>query len=238
MLEKPADIDIPKDQPFVNDQLHRQPCAQNLTTLIRTLKQPFVLSVNGSWGTGKTTFIKMWRQSLENDGHLCLFFNAWENDFATDPIVSFISEMDRVFQRRPEAADRWKKAKALGAGLIRNVATEAVKKATHGLVDPEKLVETMRKGEKDDALVQQATEIATQRLAAYRAEAQAIAAFRENLGELGQQLRQADGAKAPVLFFVDELDRCRPDYAICLLERINHLFNVPNIVFVLALDRE
>ena len=41
-----------------------------------------------------------------------------------------------------------------------------------------------------------------------------------------------------VIIFVDELDRCRPSYAIELLERIKHLFNIGGLVFVLALDRE
>ena len=39
-----------------------------------------------------------------------------------------------------------------------------------------------------------------------------------------------------MVFFVDELDRCRPTYAVELLERIKHLFEVDNIVFVLALS--
>jgi hypothetical protein len=42
----------------------------------------------------------------------------------------------------------------------------------------------------------------------------------------------------PIIFLVDELDRCRPDYAVSLLEQIKHLFSVPKIVFVLAIDKE
>ncbi|MFT4302716.1 MAG: P-loop NTPase fold protein, partial [Desulfovibrio sp.] len=42
----------------------------------------------------------------------------------------------------------------------------------------------------------------------------------------------------PLFIMVDELDRCRPDYAIELLERIKHLFDVPNVVFLLAIDGE
>ncbi|NOU15684.1 MAG: hypothetical protein HOO92_17275, partial [Methylococcaceae bacterium] len=42
----------------------------------------------------------------------------------------------------------------------------------------------------------------------------------------------------PVVIFVDELDRCRPLYAIELLERIKHLFNVESAVFVVAMDKK
>jgi hypothetical protein len=40
-----------------------------------------------------------------------------------------------------------------------------------------------------------------------------------------------------LVFFVDELDRCRPTFSIELLERIKHLFDIPNILFVLSLDK-
>ncbi|WP_081764293.1 P-loop NTPase fold protein [Sphingobium sp. Ant17] len=44
-----------------------------------------------------------------------------------------------------------------------------------------------------------------------------------------------DPRQAPIFVVVDELDRCRPDYAIALLESIKHLFDVPGVVFVIAL---
>jgi hypothetical protein len=40
------------------------------------------------------------------------------------------------------------------------------------------------------------------------------------------------------VILIDELDRCRPTYAIEMLEAIKHWFCVPNVVFVLAMDRE
>jgi predicted KAP-like P-loop ATPase len=36
---------------------------------------------------------------------------------------------------------------------------------------------------------------------------------------------------------VDELDRCRPDYAIRVLERIKHFFDISGIVFIIGMDR-
>lgn len=48
----------------------------------------------------------------------------------------------------------------------------------------------------------------------------------------------AKDKKLPLIFIIDELDRCRPTFAIELLERIKHIFDIPNIVFVLGIDRE
>ena len=41
-----------------------------------------------------------------------------------------------------------------------------------------------------------------------------------------------------MVFIVDELDRCRPTFAIELLERVKHVFDVPNILFVFGLNRD
>ena len=42
----------------------------------------------------------------------------------------------------------------------------------------------------------------------------------------------------PMVFIIDELDRCRPTFAIELLERVKHIFDVPNLVFVFGLNRD
>lgn len=42
----------------------------------------------------------------------------------------------------------------------------------------------------------------------------------------------------PLVIIIDELDRCRPTFAIELLEKIKHLFNIPRILFIIGIDRE
>lgn len=60
--------------------------------------------------------------------------------------------------------------------------------------------------------------------------------FRENLTQLIELLATEFKMKMPMYIFVDELDRCRPTYAIQMLERIKHLFDIPNLAFVVATD--
>lgn len=60
--------------------------------------------------------------------------------------------------------------------------------------------------------------------------------FCAKLEEFSKTVR--DTTNFPLFIMVDELDRCRPDYAIELLERIKHLFDVKNVVFLLAIDGE
>jgi hypothetical protein len=50
-------------------------------------------------------------------------------------------------------------------------------------------------------------------------------------------LAEGSTNKPPLVFLIDELDRCRPDFSILLLERVKHIFSVEGIVFILAMDR-
>ena len=60
--------------------------------------------------------------------------------------------------------------------------------------------------------------------------------FKKNLEEISQKVR--DKTKFPLIIFIDELDRCKPDYAIKFLEIIKHFFNVKNVIFILGIDIE
>lgn len=53
-----------------------------------------------------------------------------------------------------------------------------------------------------------------------------------------ERLRKLASHK-PITIIIDELDRCRPDYAVCFLERIKHYFGpVPNILFILMINKD
>ena len=94
MQLKPKNLNIPHDNPFGEDKLSRLQSANVLTQLVSTIQEHFVLAIDSPWGTGKTTFIKMWMTWLkEKHGFPCICFNAWDSDFTGDPLVSFIGEM-------------------------------------------------------------------------------------------------------------------------------------------------
>ena len=96
MLTKNNAIEIPSDNPFANDKLERKNFAENLTQLISSTNQPFVISIEAPWGWGKTTFINMWKKQLDTLGYTCLYFNAWESDFVEDPLIAFVGEVGKV----------------------------------------------------------------------------------------------------------------------------------------------
>src|SRR5690606_39135017 len=89
---------IPDDgsNPFVNCKLDRKKYAEVLTMTVSNYADGFVMAINNKWGTGKTTFIKMWEQQLKNEKFQTLYFNAWENDFQPEVLIALISELGEL----------------------------------------------------------------------------------------------------------------------------------------------
>jgi hypothetical protein len=69
----------------------------------------------------------------------------------------------------------------------------------------------------------------------YLAQKEKFDAFRSKLSEYVANIGECE---LPVVFIIDELDRCNPSYAVKVLEHIKHIFDVPNIFFVLAINKE
>src|SRR5690606_11772240 len=62
----------------------------------------------------------------------------------------------------------------------------------------------------------------------------AIEELKAQLGRLLAYLEENAKARLPMFIFVDELDRCRPNYAIELLEGLKHLFDVRGLCFCVS----
>jgi len=220
-------------KPFDSDKLGRADSAHILTELITSTDDSLVLTIDSPWGTGKTSFIKMWAAYLAEDGFHTLSFNAWENDFSEDPLISFIGEMQSSFEsinkeENEKLSSAIKNATVIGAKITKAALPLAAKILTYGVVDLE--------GGIEKALADHTSKIISSKINDYEADKASFKEFRNNLEELVSAL-PGQREKNPLVFFIDELDRCRPSYAVELLERIKHLFAVPGIIFVLAIDK-
>ncbi|MSU22081.1 MAG: hypothetical protein EXS30_11885 [Pedosphaera sp.] len=236
---KPRPLEIPEDDPFKWDLLTRKDSAEILTAFVGSLAEPFVLAIDSPWGTGKTTFLRMWLQYMKNQGLPCLYYNAWENDFSESPLVSLIGELGsgieslRLGGEQEKTAQKvFEKTKKVGAVLLKAALPTAVKLATAGLLDFSTATET--------DLSKLAEDFAKRQIEKYQTDKKTIRSFREKLTELVKAFAEKESVihPKPLVFVVDELDRCRPTYAVELLEKIKHLFSVDGLVFVLAIDRQ
>lgn len=238
MKLKAPDLVIPVDDPFTHDSLKRKESVDILSAFIASTNGPLVLAVNAPWGMGKTTFIKMWMQNLTNNKFKCFYFNAWENDFSDDALVSLIGEIEGGIENLildPETKGKAKKyflqAKKLSASLIKKSLPITIKVATAGALELEDFTEK--------SLADLTEKIAKDKIDKYESDKKSISHLRKKLTEFSAELVGAkNGNGGPLIFFIDELDRCRPTYAIELMEKAKHLFSVQNIIFVLSVDKD
>ena len=234
---RPTELEIPENDPFRNDVLNRKELEPPLTQFVTQASSSCVLALDSSWGSGKTTFLRMWQVKLKDAGHVCLYLNAWKTDFAEEPLVAVIGELSNAIKEfapagKPGAALRrnMKKAQKITESIAKRSIPAAVKLATLGILDAGELTETI--------VSDVVSEIAKDRIKDYEEGKSEIEDFRRTLTSLTTEVRETrPEVSSKVVFIIDELDRCRPTYAIQLLERIKHLFDVPGVFFVLGIDR-
>lgn len=211
---------VAKDNPFRDDRLNRKEDIEFLTSLIDTLTEPFVISINAPWGTGKSTFLKMWEMYLDNHNIKSIYFNAWENDFTNEPLITIVGEICEFFEecskKNSELFTQIKKLKEKSSHLIKQNPPNFIKNNKHSF---------------DELL----DEYVKSKIENYSIEKELHKEFKSDVAKFAKIVTKE---KQPFVIFIDELDRCRPHYAIEMLEIINHYFSVENIIFVLAIDRE
>lgn len=220
---KDIDIEITPEAPFKGDKLNREQIAPILTTIADVYSDSgAVLAIDGEWGSGKTTFVKMWRQDLINNGYKTLYFNAWETDFIEDPLIALMGELKEVVGSNSNFESLVKNIGKIGLTVGGEMLKTGVKRIT---------------GIDTDAIkvgIDEVTDIFKEQIDSYNERKAELEEFKNKLGEYVSSESQDN--THPIVFFIDELDRCNPHYAVRLLERVKHLFEVPNIIFVLAVN--
>lgn len=235
-LKKCQQVEIDAADPFKNDVLDRKANIEILTQFITSYEQSIVLCIDAGWGQGKTTFIKMWQQYLKNQDIPTIYFNAWESDYTDDALIALIGEIGLSIQELV-GEDKTTAEKIIGRiyKLVANftkaaaptIANLGIKAASGGLISADEIFTAF--GNLSESLVKE-------QITQYEESRKTLGSFKEALSELARCYADGDAHK-PLVIFIDELDRCRPNFAIEVLEKAKHLFNVDNIIFVLATDK-
>lgn len=226
-------FDIPKDNPFQNDALNRKNIAVNLTNIIDGQQDGMVLAIDSQWGTGKTTFIRMWQTLLDNvykEKFSTLYYNAWENDYIKEPLVSVLSELnEQIVEKEKSLEIRGKLEKAMNElkPLVKSSGKVLLNVLTKGALEKYGVCGLLKEGlqQLSDNLGELAFE-----------EVEMEKNIRKELKDKLKSFQEA--AVKKIIVFVDELDRCRPTYAIELLETIKHIFDLDKYIFVISLDKQ
>lgn len=222
---KHPDLEIPIENPFANCKLEREKYADILTNIVSTYSDGFVMAINNEWGTGKTTFVKMWQQKLNNEGHKTIYFNAWENDFEDNPLTAIMGELKSL--TKLSTNQKFKSTLKKAAILSKHVGPAIVQSLADKYIDTKSIKEALKEVTKG------LTDIFENEVNDYAERKNSIIEFKRSLADF---IADTYNGK-PFVFIIDELDRCRPNYAVSILEQIKHFFTVPNVVFVLSIDK-
>ena len=223
MKLKPNAIVPTSQDPFDGNLLFRnENAATALTRIIENTEGGYTLSINADWGYGKTTFVKMWNIKLQEKGYKTIYFNAWESDFVADPMMALIDGLRSGFEEQDLPQEKLQKLSALW-DIIIGIAKETP--VGHiSLIG--KIAHVFKHG--TDSLLEDKN-----KLQEHRSVTKLVRDFREQVTRIANDIR----GEKQLIIFVDELDRCRPDYAVQMLERIKHFFSIDNIIFVLSIDK-
>ena len=218
-VKEEAEVD--KNNPWKDDALERQKFAKPLTDLVISAKgAPFCIAVDGGWGSGKTFFLKRWCVEFSKQGE-AIYFNAWEDDFHADPLTAIIGQLWQNIKSPvlKEICDLMKKI--LGT-IVKKTTKITLHYCGSGLVS--------------DLATDDLQTVERKTVDEYLGARQSICTLKNLLKKLADKTKKE--TMKPLVIVVDELDRCRPTFAIELLERVKHIVGVQGIVFVFGINQK
>ena len=174
----------------------------------------------------------MWQGMLKEKEVKSIYFDAYENDYLEDPFLALVGEVYSLFDNE-ENTDLKNEFKAKAVTAIKTIGKASIRiglrAITAGALD-----ETILEGAgAEEEITQISDKYISNRLDTLQADKASIEEFKVTLSSVSEKI----GGGNKIVFIIDELDRCKPSFALDLLEKIKHIFSIPDIVFVLVMNR-
>lgn len=218
---------------LAGDRLDRARYAEFLTNYLAAegKQRNYVLNLNAEWGAGKTWFIKRWYMELKAH-YPTVYIDAWQQDFSDDPLLTVISSIIEQLKAEAGSPQLSPYLSTKLASLLKATApivTKALFKKVSGInIDEvQEVITADDAGKLVESLFQDT-----------RKKTEAVQLLKHEIKQWVEAIIGKKKKQAPAFILIDELDRCRPSYAIEMLETIKHIFDIKGVVFVLATDTE
>lgn len=222
---------------FINDSIGRNKDLLYFIRIINSLEENYSIALDSYWGSGKTFFVKQVKMILEanNDWaystvddkeeilkkwtqltkensialkpHVPIYYDAWENDSDDDPIYSLMYQILSETNNADALKER--------INYKDVIATFGKIAGAFSGTNPAEIANNLQKGDFLDFLREKRS-------------------IHERIVEFIDSLLPEHGDR--LLIIIDELDRCNPEFAVKLLERIKHYFNNDKVTFVFSVN--
>ena len=229
---KPDELTVAPDDPYAEDLLARRPFGDGLSRLVDYGAGTGVVLIDATWGQGKTSFLRMWIQQARNDGKVVALVNAWDGDYRGNPLEYIAAELASelkswnrgdIFSRFSNRTRQiWSYLRGLGLRVLGGGAGIAAMDGSAAWMSAIVFRELIRALENMEL--------------GHGTDERRLQSLRKKLQRAARTLRSRRTGQVSTRFVIviDELDRCRPDYAVRFMETVKHVFEVEHITFVIA----
>ena len=237
------ECEVAFDEGFTNEKdiFRRKPFATAITSILEKSSRSISFLIDARWGEGKTTFLRMWSGELHKAGFPVIYFDAFKTDYCSDPFEALSAAITDFVSTNLSTQKELKKEIVRQAGNRLKVLSKAGLKIgaqalVHHLIGDQAST-TLKEveGELAKAAEKSLESFWQKEIQDFSQEAESIERLKAAISRIPE--KYSPEAK-PLIFIIDELDRCKPDYAIALLERIKHFMTTKNVHYVFAANNQ
>lgn len=220
------------------DCLSRQPYIELIKSIILNQSNNplgYSFAIDGEWGCGKSWVLTELENQLTADNknkYLVFHYNAWENDFYEEPLVAIlsviISEIEKIYKKEQIIDGINAELAETALVLLKNLAISFANKTLQDKIgiDFKDVVDDFKNIKK-----------AKSKLKNVEKQVDTFFPLKNGIDTIKNQLSEFS-KYATIIFIVDELDRCLPEYAIKVLERLHHICNEMPVIQLLAINKK
>lgn len=206
---------------FDGDHLDRKTAIEKFAAYLDRLKKGAVIAIDAQWGEGKTWFGIHCEKHLKDvkPDRKIIRLDAFSQDYIEDPFVLISAELYTIFADKKDdfarrATKVWKSVMPTLGRMVLNFTAQSA-----GIPDAAKTI------------LDSSGDLIENTIKHYSESKNSLNEFKDSLAKF------VSSQDTPVVIFVDELDRCKPSFAVHFIERLKHFFDVPNLIFVLLINR-
>lgn len=222
------------------DILNREAFVEQLVNLVEKIAEggtSVSFAIDGIWGCGKSFILDMLEGRLTpiqsektlTDKYLIIRYNCWKYDYYEEPLVAIVATIIDTIDEKAKllSGEQCEKVKGIlkvvGTTLL-SIPNSALKTATG--IDFKETFNVLKSG--IDAGEEEYDKI--QEYDMFLGLKQTLHRLQKVLFEISKQYT--------LVFLVDELDRCLPEYTIKVLERLHHLTeSTRKVINIIAIDK-
>ncbi|BDM83803.1 KAP family P-loop NTPase fold protein [Acaryochloris marina] len=222
------------DEPATKDSLGRDEIVTSFKQCVESCKTPFAIGLCGTWGTGKTTLMKLVKKELDDNNStdpkiLTIWFDTWQYQTTEDIEIALLYKTYKTFITKLKDSSIRSKVDEL---FIKTVnAFLALASGLKFSLGPSGLgfeVETKKIPNESEKVIEKNSSLE---------KIQAPYLARDNFEEFIEKIKKSLNVDK-LVFFIDDLDRCSSRNAVKVLEYLKNYLNIDGCVYVLGLDKK